>query len=99
MARDRIERAAQAAGRVVVRRPASQLEDALASDDFELVILDLDGGGPDLLAAVARAAPSARVVGYYSHVDAGLGDAARSAGCEAIPRGRFWRTLEEIVSL
>lgn len=97
MARARIERAVANLGAVLVHGSPSQLDDALASQRPDLLILDLDGGGPDLLAALAQSRPSTRVVGYYSHIDTELGDAARRAGCEPIPRGRFWRSLEDII--
>jgi hypothetical protein len=66
-----------------------------------LVVFDLDEGGDAALQAlsVARASgllPS-RVVGYYSHVNRALGQAAEAAGCEAWPRGKFWGSLPELL--
>lgn len=100
MATARLDQAAAGAGATLVSRSAAELCDVLASRVADLVVLDLDRGGPDLVAELARCLPQAptRVVGFFSHVDGPLGDAARAAGCEAFPRGRFWRTLPDILS-
>jgi hypothetical protein len=61
-----------------------------------LLILDLDRGRElalDELRAVAADDLPPSVVGFLSHVDADLAAAARAAGCETIPRGRFWSGL------
>ena len=59
-----------------------------------LLILDLDRGREPALEELA-AAPTRppTVVGFLSHVDAGLAAAARAAGCDPLPRGRFWGAL------
>jgi hypothetical protein len=102
MARTRLEAAAAHAGAELLAVPPDALEGALERRSPSLVVLDLDNGGEDLLkgltAARTRALVPDRVVGYFSHVDTRLGDAARAAGCEALPRGRFWRSLEELFS-
>jgi hypothetical protein len=56
---------------------------------FDVVVLDLDEmGAPEL-------PPSdAKVIGFYSHVDVSLGEAAERAGIEAVRRGRFWSDLD-----
>jgi hypothetical protein len=100
MARARVEQVAAGAGIVVeLAAPGSLAARLTKARDVDLVVLDLDSGGRGLLDEVASAgvAPETRVVGYFSHVDASLGEAARRAGCEALPRGRFWRTLPELL--
>jgi DNA-binding NarL/FixJ family response regulator len=66
-----------------------------------LVVIDLDGGRDEVLKELRAASDedlqAARVVGYYSHVDRALGEAAQQAGCEAWPRGRFWSKLDELL--
>ncbi|MGH2820888.1 MAG: hypothetical protein ACRDJ5_09565, partial [Actinomycetota bacterium] len=77
------------------------LRAALASDPPSVLVLDLDQGRDEVLseleAARGEGAAAGRVVGYFSHVDEPLGAAARAAGCEALPRGRFWRELPELL--
>ncbi|HEX2240691.1 MAG TPA: hypothetical protein VHJ82_06080 [Actinomycetota bacterium] len=78
------------------------LVEALLDSDPQILVLDLDNGAEKLLSELKKARAAGitpkRVIGYYSHVDVELGDAARAAGCEPIPRGRFWRALNEILS-
>ena len=100
MARSRIEAAATANSLDVQRLSQDDLgalEETLA---VELVVLDLDSGGRALIDAWASVAGQSgpRAIGYFSHVDADLGDHARSKGVEALPRGRFWRSLDEILA-
>jgi DNA-binding response OmpR family regulator len=97
LARSRLEDAAARAGwRLEVAR-AGDLVARVAASDAELLVLDLDAGGRELLHGVSEAGKRgqmpARVVGFFSHVDAALGEAARAAGCDAMPRGKFWRAL------
>jgi hypothetical protein len=101
MARARVDEAAAAAGyRLTTARPGD-LIGALRGTDPDLVVLDLDAGGLALVAELEEARVAGlgrgRVIGYFSHIDEQLGAAARRAGCEAFPRGRFWRTLPEIL--
>lgn len=66
-----------------------------------LVVIDLDQGREraltELQAARDEGSLPERVVGYYSHVDRALGEAAEKAGCEAWPRGKFWSSLEQLL--
>lgn len=68
----------------------------------DVVVLDLDDGGRDLLASLTEAASRGilpeRVVGYYSHVQQDLGEEARAAGVAAYPRSRFWRELPALLT-
>lgn len=101
MARARIEQAAAATGTVVDRTTPEGLAAALAGERYDVLLVDLDEGGAEVLHAIEAAHASGgaptRVVGFFSHVDAELGEAARRAGCEAVPRGRFWRTLPALI--
>lgn len=101
MARARLDEAAAAAGYTLTTATAGALAGALQGSEPDLVVLDLDAGGLALVAELERARAAGlgrgRVIGYFSHIDEQLGAAARRAGCEAFPRGRFWRTLPEIL--
>lgn len=100
-ARARVESAAAAAGMRLVTASEARLEDVLRSTSPAVVVLDLDRGGRALLETLAGARRAGvrveRLLGFYSHVDSELGDAARRAGCEALPRGRFWRSAAELL--
>ena len=101
MARARLQDAASRAGAELHTVAKGALSEALVSDPPDLVVLDLDEGREPVLqeleAARSRGARPARVIGYFSHVDERLGEAARRAGCEALPRGRFWRELPRLL--
>ncbi len=102
MARSRIEGAASATGAEVVRARADDMVEVVTQRRPDLLVLDLDGGRDKVLEGLKAlretgAAP-ARAVGYFSHVDEQLGRAARAAGCEPLPRGRFWRDLPELLA-
>ena len=101
LARSRLESAAREAGADLDVTDASGLLDALRERSPDLLVLDLDAGGRALLDRVGEArgegiAPE-RLVGYFSHVDDLLGRAAQLAGVRAMPRGRFWRELRELL--
>jgi hypothetical protein len=68
-----------------------------------LVIVDLDDAGPAAIPALQSALASGalereRTVVFHSHVDEEAGRAATAAGLKALPRGRFWRELPDLVS-
>ena len=94
-ARVRVE--AAAAGRAeILNRPD------LASVPLEttLVFIDLDSADEVLLARAAELieqAPQRRWIGFFSHIDEDLGRRAEAAGIEAMPRGRFWKALPNLV--
>lgn len=102
MGRARLEQPLADAGYSLATASPERLDEALRAEHPTVVILDLDSGGRSLLDRLVdarnRGAVTGRVVGYFSHVDAELGDAAREAGCTAFPRGRFWRSLPEVLS-
>ncbi|MEA2446467.1 MAG: hypothetical protein QOK47_104 [Actinomycetota bacterium] len=67
----------------------------------KLVLLDLDAGGRELVDRVAdlgAAEPGIRWIGFFAHIDEELGGLAREAGIEAVPRGRFWRELPDLLA-
>lgn len=97
----RIREVAQASG-VSVREaaPAAAAAEAarLAPD---LILVDLHGT-PDprsLIAALRAAAPECGVVGFHSHVDTAVRDAALEAGAtRVLPRSAFTRRLPELLA-
>jgi len=100
-ARARVLRAANQAGLELVTSSIEGLLDALQASTVGVLIIDLDEAGAAGLAALndarARGSSPERVLGFYSHVDDRLGERARATGCEALPRGRFWRTLPQLL--
>ena len=97
MARARVEDAAKRSGaRVEVVTP-EEIGRKVGGGEA-LVLVDLDRAGPDGVAALSEVAETARVIGYFSHVDEELGRKARAQGIEALPRGRFWRELPAILA-
>jgi CheY-like chemotaxis protein len=102
--RDRLWRASEGVGGCTVAStgPERLLAFLTENQPVDLIVIDLDEGGPELLAALATAAETAllpgRVLGYFSHVQEDTGRAARAAGVEAYPRSRFWRELPELLS-
>jgi hypothetical protein len=62
-----------------------------------VVVVDLSR--PGVLAALAAGGLPERVVGFGSHVDGDLLEAARQAGCtEVLPRSRFFGRLHAVVT-
>ena len=100
MARSRVEEAAARAGVSVVTAPAVDIERTLEQAEPEMVILDLDSGGPDLLVRLRTARTLGlvpeRVIAYAGHIHDDLLNAAAAAGCEVVPRGRLWRRLSDM---
>jgi len=86
----------------------SRISAALPHAEFVNAVDNLSSAGPDAVvlvdlkrAGVLEAIPgiTASVVGFASHVDDSLIDAARRAGCtEVLPRSRFFRRLTEFAS-
>ena len=101
LAVSRVESAARAAGAVFGTCRSTEIRVKLAREPIDLVIVDLDRGGRPALEELAATddmpAPH-RVIGFFSHVDDELRDAAKRAGVEAWPRGRLWRSLEQLLS-
>jgi DNA-binding NarL/FixJ family response regulator len=100
MAKSRLVDATSRAGLGLESTTADGFLEAVRTTHPSLVVLDLDGGRNEALEALRAAHETERlprVVGYYSHVDRALGEAAAAAGCEAWPRGRFWGSLEKLL--
>ena len=98
----RLEAVAAATGAQLRFVTAAAIEEALRVSSVDLVILDLDRGREGALDLLDEARKNetlaARVVAYVSHVDEDLASAARERGYEAWPRGRLWRSLEELLT-
>lgn len=86
---DRSKVSAAAPGRVTfVRTPAD-----LATTDADLVLVDLSRPGVlEILSTLA----AKRVIGFGSHVDTDLLQAAAAAGCEVLPRSKFFSRLADL---
>jgi hypothetical protein len=89
---DRSKVAAAVPATVFVRDPGG-----LAAGVGDVVVVDLSR--PGVLAAVrAVAGGGARVIGFGSHVDRAVLDAAREAGCgEVLARSAFFARLGELL--
>jgi hypothetical protein len=102
MARERIASTAAHAGAELAMVAAGGLGAAVAGDDPDLIVIDLDAGGEGVLEELrslnAEDLAGREVLGYFSHVNVALGEAAERAGCRAIRRGRFWSSLPEILA-
>jgi hypothetical protein len=103
LARGRLESAASSAGMELKPVLPNRLVDELHAVTPSVVVLDLDAGGTRLVEEVSAAREQGvlptRVVGFFSHVDEALGDAARAAGIQAFPRGRFWRECARLLAV
>ena len=96
-ARARLEKAAGASAVQV----AAGTRLASVPPGVDTIVLDLDAGGDGLVEDVASLVPDhpeVSFVGFYSHVDEALGSAAKAAGIDVYPRGRFWSELAEILA-
>jgi len=91
MDRSRVEIASTAAGRVVVFVGHPDDLASAVEDGARFVVVDL--AHPGVLEVMARLGP-AHTVGFASHVDRALLDAARAAGCdEVMARSAVFRRL------
>lgn len=88
---DRSKVSAAAGDRVTFARTPADLPDVEA----DLVVVDLSR--PGVLDALPSLA-GRRVLGFGSHVDTDLLDAARAAGCEVLARSKFFARLEELLA-
>lgn len=102
MARARLQNATAGSGMQVRSVLPGALVDELQEMRPKMLVLDLDTGRDVVLDELERARAAglapARVLGYFSHVEQELGEAARAAGCEVYPRGRFWRDLRALLA-
>jgi hypothetical protein len=68
-----------------------------AAGPEDVVVVDLSR--PGVLEAMVALDPGARTIGFGSHVDTELLDAARAAGCsEVMPRSEFFRRARELLA-
>ena len=81
-------------------RDTASLESAIDAEETWLVIVDLNAdGGTEAVVSAVGAAGEFRVVGFVSHVDKALADAARLAGAdEVLPRSAFVVELPSLLS-
>lgn len=92
-ARARVQDAAERSGWSMATASPRDLGRAAAEHAPALLVIDLDEASVDVLGS-----PGVRAIGFFSHVDRPLAEAARAAGIEAVPRGRFWRTLPQLLA-
>ena len=90
----KLEAALRAAGHeVVIAAPQAAVG---AAADAEVLVADLQADGIDT-GALAGAGP--RTLGFHSHVDPGVRDAALAAGFDrAVPRSRMNREAAQLVA-
>ncbi len=94
---DRSKVQAVAGDAVVFVASPDDLVDA-TNDAVQAVVVDLSRPGV-LEALPALAATGIRTIGFGSHVDRDLLEAARTAGCrEVLPRSEFFRRLPELIA-
>ncbi|HEV2811076.1 MAG TPA: hypothetical protein VGV93_11860 [Acidimicrobiales bacterium] len=90
---DRSKLSATAPAITFVSRPG---QIAAQAGDADLAVVDL--GRPGVLEVLADVAAVVPVIGYGSHVDRATLERAEAAGCQAMPRSRFFRNLGELLA-
>ena len=99
--RTKIETAAGALGLSVHTTADAVPPPALTHEAWAVVLVDLNRSTGDPIAVVEaarRQAPSARIIGYGSHVQAELMTAALHAGCTLVlPRSAFVQRLPDLL--
>ena len=90
---DRSKLAATAPATTFVARPD---DIAALAGDADLAVVDL--GRPGVFEVLADVTAVVRVIGYGSHVDGATLERAGAAGCEAMPRSRFFRNLGDLLA-
>lgn len=98
----RIDAVAKATGAALTHVAAEQAVAAARNGHADLVILDLHAPGDPLAVARAlKASPETAgiaIVGFYSHVDQALREAAIAAGVDRpMPRSAFTARLPELL--
>ena len=72
-------------------------DELAAAEAGDVVVVDLSREG--VLAALGALSGGVRTIGFGSHVDRGLLDAARAAGCdEVMARSEFFRRARELLA-
>jgi len=99
--RSKIETVAGALGLPVHITAGVALPPAVSIGEWHVILVDLNRSSGDPLAIVKAArqqAPSARIIGYGSHVDTDLLRAATQAGCTVVlPRSVFVQRLPDLL--
>ena len=102
MAMARLRDAAERVGFDVLTATKDNLSGRLQGNSVRLLVLDLDRGGKELIDSVSALRSAdvdlPRVLAYFSHIDEELGASALASGFETYPRGRFWRSLDELLA-
>ena len=96
---DRSKVAAAGGDRIRFVSGADGLDAAVADAGPALVVVDLGRPGVvDALAELRVARPDLRVIGFGSHVDRELLDAAAATGCEVLARSAFFSRLAVLLA-
>lgn len=90
---DRSKLSAAAPGLTFVARPGDLPAAAVGA---KLVVVDL--ARPGVFEVLAEVSAAVRVIGFGSHVDRATLERAGAAGCEAMPRSQFFRSLGTLLS-
>ena len=97
----RIAAVAEAVGATLTAVEPGAALAAAQADPPDLLVLDLHAPDPFALVRALRADATLQgipVVGFYSHVDAAIRDAALAAGVnDVLPRSAFTRRLPELL--
>jgi hypothetical protein len=93
----RVEAACAAANRTFRHVAPGRLASELVEGGPVLVLVDIDSS-PEALEVIAdHGGEGTTSIAFFSHVDEAAGRRAAAAGIKALPRGRFWRELQELV--
>lgn len=93
----RIREVAGASGTSVREADAARAAEVAREIAPAVAIVDLHGAG-DAVPALRAALPELRIVGFHSHVDTAVRDAALAAGADQVlPRSAFTRRLAELL--
>jgi len=99
--RSKIETAASALGLPMHVTASAVPPPSVSPEAWQVILIDLNRSSDDPLDVVRsarRQAPSARIIGYGSHVQAGLMQAAAQAGCTVVlPRSVFVQRLPDLL--
>ncbi|MFN2388813.1 MAG: hypothetical protein ABR575_04305 [Actinomycetota bacterium] len=97
LARARVESAVRGADARLRVVPADTSLAGIADLAPALVLVDLDARSDDAVGPIGRKG-HVPVLAFFSHVHPEAAATARSGGWQALPRGRFWRELPELVA-
>lgn len=102
MALSRVRDSAARHGREVRTASVEALVELVRTTSPEFLVLDLDWGGIPLIEAASGLdrddGSGPRVLAFFSHIDESLGAAATQEGFETFARGKFWRSLDDLLA-